>query len=134
MIANILQLAAGMLLAISSFIVNMKFQIPVLGEKLPGTFERLRQMWAIRIGLLLLVLGYSLPIANWDIELVDGSMKILRIAIGFGSSLTLVVVGYLIAGLLAKRDYKKTPVLTENNVGEGTFFFTVMGDEESRRV
>jgi uncharacterized membrane protein len=132
LIANILQLAAGILLAISSFIVkNIGFQMIVFGEKVPGTLERLKQMWVIRIGLLLLVSGYALPIANWDIRLPENASIIFRLVIGFGGSLVLVMVSYLIASLLAKRGFNKAPVFTkETPVDVGTIVFEVLESEQ----
>jgi hypothetical protein len=123
-LTNILQFSAGILLAISSFIVKDTFQVPVFGRKLPGTYEKYKQMWIVRIGLILFAGGYALPIIGWDITISTNIIKSLKFIIGFYSTGILVLIGYNIADKLAKRDFNNAPVLDENTPGtEGMFAF-----------
>lgn len=117
MIANILQLAAGILLAISSFIVKDTFQVPVFGEKLPGLYEKFKQVWIIRIGLMLLAAGYALPIFGWDINLLKESSGYYRLLVAFGFTAIVVLIAWSTAVAFAKSAYKKAPVLDENSPG-----------------
>jgi hypothetical protein len=128
MITNILQFAAGILLAISSFVVNDTFQVPVFGKKLPGTYEKAKQMWIVRIGLILFAGGYALPIIGWDITLSIDMLKSLKFIIGFYSTLILVVLGYFLADLLAKNDYKNAPVFDKNSPVQSGMFALDFGD------
>jgi len=129
MIANILQLAAGILLAISSFIVKETFQVPVFGEKLPGLYEKFLQVGIIRIGLIFLVAGYALPIFGWDINILKDSSGQLRLLFGFGMTGVFVASGYFIAFLLAKRAYRKAPIFDKSSPA-APFMIAIDNDDD----
>lgn len=115
MLANIFQLSAGLLLGISSFLTKQSFQMPVLGQKMPGSLNRHKQKWLIRIGLILLIVGYALPIL--EIDFVIREDYYLRVFSSVLFVIILVSVSYLVSSLLAKRAYKKEPPLGE--AGDG---------------
>lgn len=122
MIANILQLSAGILLAISSFVVKLSgFQVPVFGKKLPGSFEKYKQTWLVRFGLSILAIGYAFPIIDWDIQLPNNFSIITRLVIGFGFTGILVLIFYKLSIKIAKRECKREPEFDEHTrVPEGT--------------
>lgn len=114
MIANIFQLSAGILLGIASFIVTETFIIPVFGQKLPGSLERYKQTWILRIGLILLVMGYVFPILELELFYIEDYP--IRIIFSFVSVITLVISGYIIGSLLAAKNYKNAPVVGDNKL------------------
>lgn len=132
MIANILQLTAGVLLAISSFVVK-EFNIPIFGQKLTSV-ESFKQMWLVRFGLILLVAGYALPIINWDLKLPDYFSMFLRFFIGFGLTGILIFVFYKISVVLAKKNYKESPVFDKSTpVPKGTIAIELEDESEPNR-
>lgn len=135
MIANILQLSAGILLGISSFIETGKFQVPIIGKKLPGSLEKFKQTWMIRIGLMLLVLGYALPIMNWDPIIFGNLSETTRIILAFVFTGILVVLGYGISACLARRDFDKEPQVgdKDHEAPDGTVAFKILEETESEK-
>lgn len=135
LIANILQLSAGILLGISSFIDGGKFQVPVIGEKLPGSLEKFKQTWMIRIGLALLILGYALPIMEWNPQIIENHSKNIRIIFAFVLTGAIVIVGYTISNLLAKRDFKNAPLVGDKNDGmpDGGFAYHFLDESDSEK-
>ncbi|KMY49251.1 hypothetical protein [Peribacillus loiseleuriae] len=109
MFANIFQLSAGILLGIASFIVTDTFQFPVFGKQLPGSLERYKQTWLLRIGLILLVIGYIFPILDLDSFYIEDYFE--RIIFSFVSVTTLVINGYIIGSLFAEKNHKNAPVV-----------------------
>ncbi|WP_075983093.1 hypothetical protein [Bacillus massilinigeriensis] len=113
MLANIFQLAAGVLLGISSFIKKDIFQFPVFGEKLPGTLENSKQSWIIRLGLVLLIIGYALQILDFDLYVFYNLSKSIRVFFSLFITGIIIALCYCIANALAKSDYEKAPLFTE---------------------
>lgn len=128
MLANVFQLSAGILLGISSFIVKTTFQIPVFGQKLPGSLERFKQVWVIRIGLIFLVIGYVLPIVEWDPHFSENYLA--RIIFSFVCVSLLIITGYIIASILAHRDYEKEPLVGDKGAGEPGMIALDYSDEK----
>lgn len=122
MIPAILQLVGAILLAILIFLRSDKQSIQatmtvvtVQGKKNPKIKDAIRETWIIRIGLILVIIGYILQILGIDSEYLLGLSRLYKVVYTVIFSLILTIISMFIASKIAKYKFGKIKPFNMND-------------------
>ncbi|MED4286819.1 hypothetical protein P4679_33515 [Priestia megaterium] len=122
MIPAILQLVGAILLAVLIFLRSDKKSIQatmtvvtVQGKKNPKIKDAIQETWIIRIGLILVIIGYILQILGIDSEYLLGLSRVYKAVYTVIVSFILTIISMFIASKIAKFKFEKIKPFDINN-------------------
>lgn len=122
MIPSIIQLAGAILLAILIFLRSDKQSIKstmiiatVQGRKNPKIKDAIKETWIIRIGLILVIIGYLLQILNIDSQYLMNLSRLNKFIITTIFSLVLIALAMFISSKIANYKYDKVQPFNMDN-------------------
>ncbi|WEA46828.1 hypothetical protein [Priestia aryabhattai] len=114
MIPSIIQLAGAILLAILIFLRSDKQSIQstmivvtVQGKKNPKIKDAIKETWIIRIGLILVIIGYLLQMLNVDSQYLLSLSRLYKLLITMIISLVLIGLSMFISSKIANYKFDK---------------------------